>query len=70
MVAHDVLDDLEGLRLATSARGSILRRPTKVGRVAVDPHTIAPRDPAALFRVSVTLAAYQSRRDVDVLAIQ
>lgn len=44
--------------------------PTRVGRFAVDLGAVAARDPDALFQMLVTLAAYQSRRDVDIMAIQ
>jgi hypothetical protein len=44
--------------------------PARVGRFAVDLDAVAARDPDALFQVLVTLAAYQSRRDVDIMAIQ
>jgi hypothetical protein len=44
--------------------------PARVGRFAVNLDAVAARDPAALFHVLVTLAAYQSRRDVDIMAIQ
>jgi hypothetical protein len=43
---------------------------TRVGPFAVDLDAVAARDPEALFQVLVTLAAYQSRRDVDIMAIQ
>jgi len=44
--------------------------PARVGRFAVDLDAVAARDPDALFQVLVTLAAYQSRRDVDIMEIQ
>jgi hypothetical protein len=44
--------------------------PERVGSFAVDIDAVAARDPDALFQVLVTLAAYQSRRDVDIMAIQ
>ncbi len=44
--------------------------PSKVGRFAVDLDAVTDRDPSALFQLLVTLAAYQSRRDVDIMAIQ
>lgn len=44
--------------------------PVLVGPFAVDLDAVARRDPDALFQVLVTLAAYQSRRDVDIMAIQ
>jgi hypothetical protein len=75
-----VLDDLERIvawYLATAFRrweGPGVRPyyadPARVGRFAVDLDAVAARDPDALFQVLVTLAAYQSRRDVDIMAIQ
>jgi hypothetical protein len=44
--------------------------PARVGAFAVNLEAVAARDPEALFQVLVTLAAYQSRRDVDIMAIQ
>lgn len=44
--------------------------PGRVGSFAVDLEAVAARDPDALFQVLVTLAAYQSRRDVDIMEIQ
>ena len=44
--------------------------PARVGGFAVDPAALAAGRPAALFQLYVTLAMYQSRRDVDVMAIQ
>ncbi|MEZ4361602.1 MAG: hypothetical protein R3B48_15555 [Kofleriaceae bacterium] len=44
--------------------------PGKVGRFAVDLDAVEAREPDALFQLLVTLAAYQSRRDVDIMAIQ
>ncbi len=43
---------------------------TRVGRFAVGVEAIAARDPEALFRLLILLASYQSRRDVDIMAIQ
>jgi hypothetical protein len=75
-----VLDDLERIvawYLATAFRrweGPGVRPyyadPARVGRFAVDLDAVAARDPDALFQMLVTLAAYQSRRDVDIMAIQ
>jgi len=44
--------------------------PGRVGHFAVDLDALAARDPDAIFRLLVTLGAYQSRRDVDIMAIQ
>ncbi len=44
--------------------------PIRVGRFAVDLDAVEARDPDALFQLLVTLAAYQSRRDVDIMEIQ
>ncbi len=42
----------------------------RVGPFAVDSRALAARDPEALFKLLVTLSAYQSRRDVDIMRIQ
>lgn len=42
----------------------------RVGAFAVDRAALARGDDAAVFRLYVALAMYQSRRDVDVMAIQ
>lgn len=42
----------------------------RVGRYAVSLDALAARDPDALFQLLITLAAYQSRRDVDIMRIQ
>jgi len=44
--------------------------PARVGAFAVDPERLAKADEAALFRLLVTFALYQSRRDVDIMALQ
>jgi hypothetical protein len=44
--------------------------PRRVGRFAVDLDALAARDPDAIFHLLITLGAYQSRRDVDIMAIQ
>lgn len=44
--------------------------PARVGRFAVEPAALARGDDRALFQLYVTLAMYQSRRDVDIMAIQ
>jgi hypothetical protein len=44
--------------------------PGRVGRFAVDLDALAARDPDAIFHLLITLGAYQSRRDVDIMAIQ
>lgn len=44
--------------------------PQQVGHFAVDPAALAAGDDDALFQLFVTLAMYQSRRDVDIMAIQ
>jgi hypothetical protein len=44
--------------------------PARVGRFAVAPAALAAGDEAALFQILVTMAMYQSRRDVDIMAIQ
>ena len=44
--------------------------PARVGAFAVEPETLARGDDAAVFQTIVTLAMYQSRRDVDVMMIQ
>jgi len=44
--------------------------PTKVGRYAVAPAALGRGQPAALFRLFVVLAMYQSRRDVDIMQRQ
>ncbi len=44
--------------------------PARVGGFAVEAGALAAGQPAALFQLYVTLAMYQSRRDVDVMAIQ
>lgn len=44
--------------------------PARVGGFAVDLEAVAARDPDALFKLLITLAAYQSRRDVDIMKIQ
>lgn len=44
--------------------------PGRVGRFAVDLAALAARDPDAIFHLLITLGAYQSRRDVDIMAIQ
>lgn len=80
MVARRVVDELERIvvwYLATAQgrwEGPGVRPfyadPSRVGRFAVDLDAIAARDPDALFQLLVTLAAYHSRRDVDIMAIQ
>ncbi|MBK9032675.1 MAG: hypothetical protein IPL61_15610 [Myxococcales bacterium] len=44
--------------------------PARVGGFAVDPTQLAVGDDRALFRLFVALAMFQSRRDVDIMAIQ
>jgi len=44
--------------------------PARVGHFAVDPVALTLGDDDALFRLFVTLAMYQSRRDVDIMARQ
>lgn len=44
--------------------------PERVGGFAVSPARLAAGDDEALFRLLVTLAMYQSRRDVDIMALQ
>ena len=44
--------------------------PKRVGAFAVSPAQLARGSDDALFRLLVTLAMYQSRRDVDIMAIQ
>ena len=44
--------------------------PARVGAFAVDGAQLAAGDDRALFRLFVALAMYQSRRDVDIMAIQ
>lgn len=44
--------------------------PAQVGHFAVAPAALAAGDDDALFQLFVTLAMYQSRRDVDIMAIQ
>lgn len=44
--------------------------PSRVGRFAVDLARLQRREPGALFKLLVTLGAYQSRRDVDIMRIQ
>lgn len=80
MVARHVVDELERIVVwyMATAQGRwegpgvrpFYADPTRVGRFAVDLDAVAARDPAALFQLLVTLAAYQSRRDVDIMAIQ
>jgi len=75
-----ILDELEGivawyLRTAFGRwEGPGIRPfyadPARVGRFAVDLDAVAARAPEALFQVLITLAAYQSRRDVDIMEIQ
>lgn len=43
---------------------------SRVGAFAVPVGEVAARDPQALFRLLIALASYQSRRDVDIMAIQ
>lgn len=42
----------------------------RVGHFGVDLTALAARDPAAMFRLLITMASYQSRRDVDIMRIQ
>jgi hypothetical protein len=42
----------------------------QIGHFAVDPAALAAGDDDALFQLFVALAMYQSRRDVDIMAIQ
>jgi len=42
----------------------------RVGHFAVDLTALSARDPAAMFQLLITLASYQSRRDVDIMVIQ
>ena len=44
--------------------------PARVGAFAVDPAALAAGTEDAVFQVVVALAMYQSRRDVDIMAIQ
>lgn len=44
--------------------------PSRVGGFAVELDKLAARQPEALFRLLVTVASYQSRRDVDIMRIQ
>jgi len=44
--------------------------PRRIGPFAVDVDALAARDADALFKVLITMAAYQARRDVDVMEIQ
>jgi hypothetical protein len=44
--------------------------PARVGPFAVDPAQLARGSEAALHQVVVTMAMYQSRRDVDIMALQ
>jgi hypothetical protein len=44
--------------------------PRRVGHYAVKLELLAGSEPATLFRLLVSLAMYQSRRDVDIMAIQ
>jgi hypothetical protein len=44
--------------------------PARVGRFAVAPSELAAGGEAGLFRLVVALAMYQSRRDVDIMALQ
>ena len=44
--------------------------PARVGAFAVEPALLAAGDDRAVFRLFVALAMYQSRRDVDIMAIQ
>jgi hypothetical protein len=44
--------------------------PRRIGRFAVDLVALAARDSDAIFHLLITLGAYQSRRDVDIMAIQ
>jgi hypothetical protein len=44
--------------------------PARIGRFAVDLEALAARDGDALFQLLITMASYQSRRDVDIMAIQ
>ena len=44
--------------------------PARVGSFAVELAALSARDPDALFRLLTTMASYQSRRDVDIMAIQ
>jgi hypothetical protein len=43
---------------------------SRVGQFAVDLDAVAARDPVALFHLLITMSAYQSRRDVDIMEIQ
>src|SRR5690606_39210491 len=75
-----VLDDLEGIvawYLATAfgkwegpGVPPFYADPARVGAFAVDLEAVAARDPEALFQLLITLSAYQSRRDVDIMEIQ
>ena len=42
----------------------------RIGRFAVDLDALAARDADALFQLLITMGSYQSRRDVDIMAIQ
>lgn len=42
----------------------------RVGRFAVDLSALGERDPDAIFQLLITLASYQARRDIDIMAIQ
>jgi hypothetical protein len=44
--------------------------PARIGRFAVDLDALAARDADALFQLLITMGSYQSRRDVDIMAIQ
>lgn len=44
--------------------------PARVGPFAVDLHALMARDNDALFRLLVLMGLYQSRRDVDIMALQ
>ena len=80
MVAPRVVDELERIVVwyMTTVQGRwegltvrpFYADPSRVGRFAVDLDAIAARDPDAMFQLLVTLAAYHSRRDVDIMAIQ
>lgn len=43
---------------------------TRIGHFAVDQTALAARDSDAMFQLLITMASYQSRRDVDIMAIQ
>ena len=79
-IADDVLDEIERITrwyLATvvgrwEGPGTVpfYADPRRIGPFAVDLRALASRDANAIFQVLITMAAYQSRRDVDIMEIQ